>query len=108
VAPSPLAPGRSTDVQPYYAIARIARFPSGGSAMMIWDGGTPAPPTTNTPPNPPKYGGDPHEFPRNDRAARQQKSDYLRSTGKITDVWGGGPCAIDFNRNDGWTGSPHP
>jgi hypothetical protein len=104
VSPNPLAPGRSTDVQPYYGIARIPHFPFRGSAMMIWDGGTPAPPTTNTPPNPPQYGADPHEFPRNDRAARQQKSDFLKVNGKITDVCNGSPCMIDFNPNDGWTG----
>jgi len=108
VPPSPLAPGRSTDVQPYYGIARIPSFPYGGSAMLIWDGGTPAPPTTNTPPNPPQYGADPHEFPRNDRAARQQKSDFLQIGGSVTGVCGGAPCTIDFNPADGWTGPPQP
>jgi hypothetical protein len=108
VPPNPLAPGRSTDVQPYYGIARITSFPFGGSAMVIWDGGTPAPPTTNTPPNPPQYGADPHEFPRNDRAARQQKSDFLQINGSVTDVCNGSPCTIDFNPSDGWTGAPQP
>ncbi len=105
VPPNPLTAGRSPDVTPYYGIARIPSFPYGGSAMMIWDGGTPAPPTTNTPPNPPQYGFDPHEFPRNDRAARQQKSEFLKPTGRVTDVCGGAPCMIDFNPADGWTGS---
>jgi hypothetical protein len=104
VARNPIAAGRSTDVAPYYAIKRIRHFPYRGSAMMIWDGGTPAPPTTNTPPNPPKYGSDPHEFPRNDRAARQQKSEFLKLRGKLIDVCGGAPCMIDFNPADGWTG----
>jgi hypothetical protein len=108
VPPTPLAPGRSPDVQPYYGIPRISSFPFAGSAMVIWDGGTPAPPTTNTPPNPPKYGADPHEFPRNDRAARQQKSDFLQLKGSVTDVCGASPCAIDFNPNDGWTGPSQP
>jgi hypothetical protein len=106
VPPNPIAPGRSTDVHPYYGIARVPSLPFGGPAMVIWDGGTPAPPTTNTPPNPPQYGFDPHEFPRNDRAARQQKSDFLRVGGRLTDVCNGGPCMIDFNPADGWTGSP--
>jgi hypothetical protein len=105
VAPNPIAPGRSTDVAPYYGIKRIRSFPFHGSAMMIWDGGTPAPPTTNTPPDPPKYGFDPHEFPRNDRAARQQKSEFLKTRGKLIDVCAGAPCKIDFNPADGWTGS---
>ena len=106
VPPSPLEAGRSTDVEPYYGIARIPSFPYSGSAMVIWDGGTPAPPTTNTPPTYPKYGFDPHEFPRNDRAARQQVSDFLQVTGRVTDVCAREPCKIDFNPEDGWTGGP--
>ena len=104
VPPNPLEAGRSTDVEPYYAIARIPSFPYSGSAMVIWDGGTPAPPTTNTPPTSPQYGFDPHEFPRNDRAARQQVSDFLQASGEVTDVCKGEPCKIDFNPEDGWTG----
>jgi hypothetical protein len=106
IPPNPLAAGRSPDVEPYFGITRIPSFPYSGSAMMIWDGGTPAPPTTNTPPNPPQYGFDPHEFPRNDRAARQQKSAFLQVNGVVTDVCSGEPCKIDFNPEDGWTGSP--
>jgi hypothetical protein len=104
VPANPLEAGRSPDVEPYYAIARIPSFPYSGSAMVIWDGGTPAPPTTNTPPTYPEYGYDPHEFPRNDRAARQQVSDFLQATGKVTDVCNNEPCKIDFNPEDGWTG----
>jgi hypothetical protein len=102
--PTDTADSDSFDAQPFYAIKR-RHFPYGGSAMIIWDGETPAPPTTNTPPKPPQYGFDPHEFPRNDRAARQQKSEFLKIHGKVIDVCGGAPCQIDFNPADGWTGS---
>ena len=104
VPPHPLEAGRSPDVEPYWGIARIGSFPFSGSAEIVWDGGTPAPPTTDTPPEPPQYGFDPHEFPRNDRAAREQTSEFLQPAGKVVDVCGGEPCKIDFNPEDGWTG----
>ena len=56
-----LAPGRHTDVNPYFGIPHIAAFPVGGSALVVWDTGIPAPPTTNTPPH---AGQDPHSAPR--------------------------------------------
>jgi len=77
---------------------------AGGTAEIIWDGGTPAPPTTDTPRESPQYGFDQHEFPRNDRAARAQVSEFLRPAGEVVDVCGGEPCKIDFTPEDGWTG----
>ena len=56
-----LAPGRHTDVDPYFGIPQLAAFPFGGSAMVLWDTGIPAPPITNTPP---REGQDPHGAPR--------------------------------------------
>ena len=83
-----LAPGRHSDVDPYYGIDPFGSLPGTGSAIVVWDGGTPTPPTTNTPP---KSGDDPHEFPRNDAKARMQKAAFL-TTGKVIDVCAGGPC----------------
>ncbi|MBA1146705.1 hypothetical protein H0Z60_06495 [Ectothiorhodospiraceae bacterium WFHF3C12] len=37
-------------------------------------------------------GADPHESPRDTVSARQQKSDFLRSDGAVTDVCGATPC----------------
>ena len=84
-----LAPGRHTDVNPYYGIPRIAAFSFGGSALVVWDTGIPAPPTTNTPPH---AGRDPHSAPRNSPPARRQKSEFLRADGAVIDVCGGTPC----------------
>jgi hypothetical protein len=84
-----LAPGRHTDVNPYFGIPPIASYPFGGSAFVIWDSGSPPPPTTNTPP---RDGRDPHSDPRNEPAARVQKSEFLTVDGKVVDVCGGGPC----------------
>ena len=87
-----LAPGRDPSVQPFWGIEPVTGLPSGGSALVVWDSGTPAPPLGNIPPRPPAYGADPHGDPRNTPAARQQKSDFLRSTGAVVEVCGGDPC----------------
>ncbi|MGW2653566.1 hypothetical protein ACWC1D_07875 [Streptomyces sp. NPDC001478] len=88
-----LAPGRSPDTVPYWGIPRIGadRLPHRGSAMTVWDSGTPTPPLTNTPPTGPAYGHDPHEDPRNSPAARQQKATFL-TTGRVINVCGTTPC----------------
>jgi hypothetical protein len=84
-----LAPGRHTDVNPYFGMPHVTEFPFGGSAMVLWDTGIPAPPTTNTPP---REGQDPHSAPRNSPIARRQKSAFLRVDGSVIDVCGGAPC----------------
>jgi len=84
-----LAPGRHSDVNPYFGIPAIPGFPFNGSALVVWDNGTPTPPTTNTPNN---GGADPHSKPRSTPAARQQKSEFLKSNGSVVDVCGGAPC----------------
>ena len=84
-----LAPGRHTDVHPYFGIPPIPSFPFDGSAMVVWDSGVPPPPTTNTPPT---AGSDPHGKPRSQASARQQKSEFLKPDGAVVDVCGGSPC----------------
>jgi hypothetical protein len=106
-----LAPGRSPDATPFYGIAPITRFPYAGSALTVFDSGplrpdpanpggppigTPAPPTSNTPP---AIGVDPHEFPRRTPWGQQQKSDFFTPGGGVTQVCGGAPCF-----SGGWTG----
>ncbi|WP_199537382.1 hypothetical protein [Spongiactinospora gelatinilytica] len=89
-----VAAGRSPDVAPYWGIGSLPRGPYRGSALVVWDSGTPAPPATNIPPSGPEYGRDPHSDPRNDREARVQKGHFLR-LGAVVDVCGGEPCAAD-------------
>ncbi|HMJ95110.1 MAG TPA: hypothetical protein VK486_04615 [Thermoleophilaceae bacterium] len=84
-----LAPGRHTDVNPYFGIPHLDAFPFGGSAMVLWDTGIPPAPTTNTPP---REGQDPHSAPRNSPKARRQKSEFLRVGGSVIDVCDGAPC----------------
>lgn len=89
-----LGPGRHPDADPYFGIPAVPSFPFDGSALVVWDSGTPTPPITNTPPH---EGEDPHEHPRRQPAAREQKSAFLRVGGHVIDVCGGGPCAADPN-----------
>jgi hypothetical protein len=85
-----LRPGRSLDVRVAWAIPRIDGRRFTGSAMVVWDSGSPPPPTTNTPPT---AGVDPHEDPRASPAARWQKAEFLEH-GVVVDVCGGRACVI--------------
>ncbi|MAE93035.1 MAG: hypothetical protein CL910_00100 [Deltaproteobacteria bacterium] len=82
-----------TEVEPYFGIPVIEEYPFRGSAIVIWDSGTATPPLGNIHPT---LGQDPHETPRRDAKAKQQKSDFLQSDGAVTDVCGGLACtAVD-------------
>ncbi len=83
------APGRDPDVVPYWGIPGIPSYPYTGSAMVVWDSGSPYEPLTNTPP--PTSEHDPHSDPRKSAAAREQGATFL-STGKIIDVCAAAPC----------------
>lgn len=86
-----IAAGRNPDVVAYWGIPALPRRPYPGSAMVVWDSGTPAPPVTNTPPLGPQYGTDSHEDPRADATARRQKAYFLKY-GVVVDVCDGRPC----------------
>jgi hypothetical protein len=83
-----LAPGRSPDVTPVWDVPSIPSYPFPGSALVIWDSGTPAPPTANVPN---RAGHDPHGDTGHTPAARQQAAHFL-TTGEVIDTCGGGPC----------------
>ena len=85
-----LGPGRDTALVPFWGIPAIAQLPFNGSALVAWDSGTPAPPDANLPPS---AGADPHGKPRSQVSARQQKSEFLRTTGgAVVEVCGTTPC----------------
>ncbi|MDP9841318.1 hypothetical protein [Streptosporangium lutulentum] len=86
-----VADGRNPDVEPYWGLRALPGGPYPGSALVVWDSGTPAPPVANLPPSGPQYGRDPHEDPRNDPGARMQKARFLRD-GLVVDVCGDAPC----------------
>ncbi|MEV0844211.1 hypothetical protein AB0I55_32270 [Actinocatenispora sera] len=93
VAAPTVTPGRSPDRVPYWGIRPVS-LPYHGSTMVVWDSGTPSPPTTDTAPTGAAYGHDPHEDPRNSAAAREQKATFF-DTGTVVDVCGGRPCTVD-------------
>jgi hypothetical protein len=84
-----LLPGRHADVDPYFDIPAIPGYPFAGSALVVWDSGTPTPPTANIPNT---AGDDPHSKPRSQATARTQKSEFLKPNGAVVDVCGGLPC----------------
>ena len=89
---NPVDPGRSSDVRPFFGIARTG-FPSSGSIYEPWDSGadvTPLAPNSNTPPG--AVGEDPHGHPRRTAAAQDQKSGHLARGGTIMDHCAGAPC----------------
>jgi hypothetical protein len=84
-----LAPGRSPDVTPMWNIPSVPATPFGGSVLLMWDYGTPAPPTTNTPN---RAGNDPHGLGAANPLLFAQVDAFLRTDGAFVDVCGGGPC----------------
>jgi hypothetical protein len=88
-------PGRSFDVEPLWGIRHFGDPKCHGSGIVYWDTGP-----GNTTPSPQKEipnraGKDPHSAPRSSKAARAQKSAFLRIGGSIPDVCGGKPCHAD-------------
>ena len=62
---------------------------------VVWDSGSPTPPTTNTPP---RAGADPHSHPRSTANARLQKSEFLQLNGKVVDTCGASPATRTATR----------
>jgi hypothetical protein len=98
-----LDPGRSLDVQPYYGIRRIPRYPWKGNALVVFDIGplrgalgTPPAPLGNVPPD---EGVDPHSRTGFEPASAAQFSEFLKIDGAFVDTCGGRPCYAA-----GWTG----
>jgi hypothetical protein len=83
-----LKPGRDPAVEPQWNIPSVPGFPFRGSALVLWDSGSPPPPLGNLPP---VAGHDPHNDTANTPAARAQAAHFL-ATGEVIDVCGGAPC----------------
>lgn len=86
-----LGEGRSTDDEPFWGIDPIDSLPSDGFGLMVWDFGTPAPPTENVPN---RAGEDPHGKLSNVPEALALVLSFV-TEGTITDVCGDGPCQAD-------------
>ena len=82
-----LAEGRSRDAEPLWGIDPID-LPSGSSALVVWDFGTPAPPIENLPN---RAGDDPHGKLADVPEALALVLSFV-TEGTVTDVCGAGPC----------------
>ena len=86
-----LGNGRSNDVEPLWGIAPLDPAGPSSSILVVWDFGTPAPPTVNLPPFSPDYGEDPHGAGSDEPLVLQQALTFLLS-GTFTDVCNATPC----------------
>jgi hypothetical protein len=83
-----LAPARSTDVVPFWGLGTVTLPSAGPATYVMWDFGTPPPPTTNTPPT---EGEDPHGKGRTSPRVLELVGTFLRS-GTVPEVCDTGPC----------------
>jgi hypothetical protein len=84
-----LVEGRSPDIEPYWGIRTVSRFPHhGGSYLVVWDFGTPAPPTENVPN---RAGQDPHGMGRNQVEVLTMAMTFLER-GELIDTCAAAPC----------------
>ena len=85
-----LAPGRSADVAPFWGIDSVPALPDegGGSYLVVWDFGTPTPPTGNVPN---RAGEDPHGQGRDQDEVLNMALAFL-DQGTLIDTCAGGPC----------------
>jgi hypothetical protein len=90
-----LGPGRSTHVDPLWDIPAVPSDPYDGSALVMWDYGTPAPPDADLPPRPPQYGQDPHGAGRAETRVAFQALVFLFDHGYFVNVCARGPCVSD-------------
>jgi hypothetical protein len=86
-----LAEGRSTDDEPFWGIDPLPSLPHEGSGLVVWDFGTPAPPTENLPN---RAGEDPHGKLSGVPEALALVLAFV-GEGTITDICGGEPCRSD-------------
>lgn len=76
--------GRSSDAEAFWGIETVAGFPHEGSAYVMWDFGTGAPPVDNVPN---RAGEDPHGMGRSDPDVLEMVTTFLRD-GVLIDVCG--------------------
>ncbi len=103
-------PGRDLDKgNPIFGVPAIESFPYSGSAIVMWDigpprkingkdyrdgisFGTPPPPNENVPQS--RAFQDPHEYPRRQPSAREQKSAFFTPGGMVIDVCPGATACL--------------
>lgn len=89
-----IADGRSADVMPHWGIEPWDPAAPTNGVVVLWDFGTPSPPTVNLPPSEPEYGEDPHGAGSDEPMVLTQALTFL-FTGELTDPCNAGPCQSD-------------
>ncbi len=89
-----IGPGRSNDRVPHWGIEPLNYATTPQASLIMWDFGTPAPPTVNLPPSSPQYGRDPHGAASSEPRALTQAVTFLL-TGTLSDACNGVACTSD-------------
>jgi hypothetical protein len=85
------APRVNIPVMPQWGLAQFDQTKPVKAGLVLWDYGTPTPPTTNLAPDGSAYGADPHGFGRGNASLLTQITAFL-STGVIPDVCNAMAC----------------
>ncbi len=78
-------------VTPQWGLSPLNQTKAAQAGLVLWDYGTPTPPTVNVPPDGSQYGADPHGFGRGNTYLITQLSTFLR-TGVIPNLCGSAAC----------------
>ena len=84
-------PRTNVPVVMQWGLSRLNQAKTARAGLVLWDYGTPTPPTTNLAPNGSAYGTDPHGDGRGNASLLTQITTFL-TTGVIPDVCGGQAC----------------
>ena len=85
------APRKDVPVTPQYGLAKFDQSRPAAAGLVLWDYGTPTPPTTNLAPNGDAYGSDPHGIGRGNALLLNQITTFL-TTGVIPNECGAAAC----------------
>ncbi len=86
------APARlDVPATPQWGLNKLDQTKPAKAGLVLWDYGTPTPPTTNLAPNGPAYGQDPHGFGRGNALLLDQITTFI-STGVIPNECGATAC----------------
>jgi hypothetical protein len=85
------APRLNVPVEPQWGLRKLDQSRPARAGLVLWDYGTPTPPTVNLAPNGAEFGDDPHGFGRGNALLLNQITTFLR-TGVIPNECGAAAC----------------
>jgi hypothetical protein len=85
------APRLNTPVVPQWGLSKLNQTKPAKAGLVLWDYGTPTPPTNNLAPDGPAFGQDPHGFGRGNSLLLDQITTFL-SQGVIPNECGATAC----------------